>query len=185
MNNTQIVINRLLARYPDIFAKAYALATEAHKDDVRSNGDPYMTHVDAVIIGSFRIAFRYIETQKLKTDCIEEIITVAALHDVCEDHPDTPSLSDVEKMFLTNTSAPLEAVCRIIQSVSAITKKPRGEELYGDYVTRVSTEAWSSIVKLADLSHNMSDLNPGNLLDKYDITYCVISAALHQRFGGK
>jgi hypothetical protein len=56
------------------------------------------------------------------------------------------------------------------QGVKAISKKKKGEEDYVDYLFRVKTHKWARMVKIADLTHNMSDLAPGNLRDKYSIS---------------
>lgn len=59
----------------------------------------------------------------------------------------------------------------IMDAVDCITKKPNGEESYTNYLNRVRDNIYAKKVKLEDLTHNMSDLKPCNLKDKYDVSY--------------
>ena len=69
---------------------------------------------------------------------------------------------------------------QILDSVEALTKKERGQEEYNEYVRRVVCESSDlpTIVKLGDLSHNMSDLDHGSQRDKYSLTKDILLNSL-------
>jgi len=148
------------------FPRAYEIACEAHKDDKRWNGDPYMTHVDAVIEGVYVHPYHI-----LSTFVKDGLQTIAALHDVVEDHGDIWPLSRIEEEL------ELVGVCgsqlnNIISGIDAITK--RVGESYTDFIIRVSLHEWAKIVKRADLTHNLSDLKKGSRRDKYELALYIL-----------
>lgn len=102
---------------------------------------------------------------------------MAALHDVKEDHGDIWSLHKIEEE-LTSLGLTSWQIPHIIMAVNAISKLPKGTEAYDLYVVRVASNYISLVVKLADLKHNMSDLIPGNMLDKYQLTKYVLEMKL-------
>lgn len=169
------------------FKTAYELACEAHEKDVRKDGKPYMTHVDAVILGSVRRMENKISFRKMGVvweDVLDQngemfidtVLSVAALHDAFEDHPDTHSLVYIGKRFeyYHPDMGDYDKIA-ILSGIDAISKKPKGTEDYVSYLRRVWYNPHARIVKIADLEHNMSDLKPGNLLDKYTLTYHVLT----------
>lgn len=157
----------LIKKYK-MFRTAYWLACEAHKDDLRSDRKPYMSHVDAVIRG-VDIAV----TEETK----DILFSVAALHDVFEDHGDKYPLDKISEILLSS-GAEKSAVRKVITSVDAISKKAKGVEEYYKYVLRVSRDVYAKFVKISDLKHNMSDLKPGNMLDKYSLTLAFLEGKL-------
>jgi (p)ppGpp synthase/HD superfamily hydrolase len=56
----------------------------------------------------------------------------------------------------------------VIDAVELLSKKP-GQN-YISYLKGIKDNQLAKLVKLADLKHNMSDLKPGNLLEKYQIS---------------
>lgn len=166
-------LNHFGSRPCSFFKRAYAIANAAHATDMRKNGVPYMTHVDEVIDGAWVIA----HDLGLSDHSIDQILSIAALHDVVEDHPEDYTLSSIRNMFVADGCFGT-ALENVIRGVDNITKKPKGEEPYHEYVQRVLSDRWSVITKLSDLTHNMSDLEPGNMLDKYQLTHWVLEQAL-------
>jgi GTP diphosphokinase / guanosine-3',5'-bis(diphosphate) 3'-diphosphatase len=178
----QITIQNLL-EHSDFkcFRTAYSIAQEAHKNQKRKDGKPYMTHVDAVINGVIDYSldsgecFREVyNKEEVWVPYFDVLLSVAALHDVYEDHKDKFSLEGIRDIFSVRGIEENE-INPILKSVDAISKKPKGEEEYWKYVSRVMEDTDASIVKICDLKHNMSDLEPGNMLDKYSLTLAVLN----------
>lgn len=155
--------------YPT-FKEMYVVASEIHKDQKRSNGKEYMTHVDEVIINTLEFCMREFFSDE-ETDLY---LTVAAMHDTVEDHPDKISLDSIRRK-LEEMKVYCERIDRIIHGIDSITKKPKGQEPYHEYVKRVLSSRIATRVKIADLTHNMSDLKPGNMLDKYHLTKWILT----------
>lgn len=151
---------------------AEEIATNAHRGIFRKDGKtPYIEHPRAVVA--------YLRKQNTDLDIrlgfdnpgnnpyqIEQYI-VGWLHDVIED-------TDVIREDLLKVFS-----VRIVDAVVALTKLPKGEESYLSYLNRVKSNDLALTVKLADLFHNMSDLKPGNLRDKYELTVWFLENAHH------
>jgi len=123
----------------ELIEKAERIAREAHKGQKRWGGEPYITHVEAVVDG-------------VKGDA--ECIIVAWLHDVVEDTPVTLDVLRAEGFS-----------DRIIHRVSALTRDKHLN--YFEYIKYVACDRVTARVKLADLRHNMSTLKEGSMKDKY------------------
>lgn len=171
-------IKSLLERFSDrkkfFFPIAYELAQKAHKYQKRKDGQPYMSHVDAVILRSFEEA-----DISFNDRIVDIIITIAALHDAEEDHPHNFGRGLYIGVFETErgTSADFDSdIFVVVDALSAITKLPKErKESYTNYVLRVKKDRWARFVKNHDLDHNMSDLEYGNLLQKYQLTKYVLN----------
>ena len=167
---------------PDIYDRALAFAELHHANDYRKDGKtPYMVHVRAVVENTKRIVKNEgVTPVPYKT--LRAIMAVAALHDVMEDHRELTrrdlltALLDPDESSLTNEQIAEEnaTVINVLAAVLAITKKPKGEEPYDSYVRRVADNAWARIVKRGDLEHNLTDLSPGSMRDKYELTKWVL-----------
>ena len=167
---------------PDIYDRALAFAELHHANDYRKDGKtPYMVHVHAVVENTKRIVFEEGATPvPYKTP--RAIMAVAALHDVMEDHRELTrrdlltALLDPDETSLTNEQITEEnaTIIDVLAAVLAITKRPKGEEPYDSYVRRVAGNAWARIVKRGDLEHNLTDLSPGSMRDKYELTKWVL-----------
>lgn len=160
----------------DGFRIAYRIAQEAHKDQKRWGGEPYMTHIDAVIENTYLLHFefyKHFNDKSFEKNSLDPILMVAALHDVIEDQSDKFSIEDLKKILF-------DFIDRIdyrfvIPSIIAITKIA-GEE-YWQYLKRVDKYFLSRTVKKADLLHNMSDLarhKKKDKLDKYKLAYAIL-----------
>lgn len=165
-----------------VFRKAYEMAQEVHKEQKRSDGKPYMTHIDAVIenvyndnpliFGNFEHEIEHHKDSfnKIEGECL---LVIASLHDSVEDNPDKISFISI-KESLTGMLTPLW-IGAISAGIKAITKLEKGKESYVDYVLRVKYNGFANVVKRSDLKHNSSDLKPGNMLDKYQLTMYVLN----------
>ena len=167
---------------PDIYDRALAFAELHHANDYRKDGKtPYMVHVRAVVENTKRIVKNEgVTPVPYKT--LRAIMAVAALHDVMEDHRELTrrdlltALLDPDETSLTNEQITEEnaTIIDVLAAVLAITKRPKGEEPYDSYVRRVAGNAWARIVKRGDLEHNLTDLPPGSMRDKYELTKWVL-----------
>ena len=102
----------------------------------------------------------YAEKEAEKFDIEEQdyatkMIVVAILHDIVEDTPMT--LSELKKYILDKD---------IIDAVDAITRR-KDEDLYYDYILRVSKNDLARRVKIFDLTHNM-DITRLSKFGKYE-----------------
>lgn len=149
-----------------MFPAAYELAKEVHKNQKRwDNKTPYMFHIDGVIANVKDIA--------PLTEDLDVLLTVAALHDAHEDHRDV-TFEYIEGV-LRNTGADDSKVLRVMRALDAITKKEtKGEETYLEYIKRIQNSLAAIIVKIADITHNKSDLKRGSMKDKYELALYIL-----------
>lgn len=131
-----------------ILIKAEAIARKAHRGQKRKDGKPYISHPEAV-------ANAFNEGREIKHKI------VAWLHDVIEDIKLEPS-------DLFDEGIPFDLVKSII-NISRV----KGED-YIDYLLRVQKDEIATRVKIQDLKHNLSDLKPGNMRDKYLLALYIL-----------
>jgi len=109
--------------------KMLNLVENIFENDVDKGGEPYAGHL-------CRVADRFL----LEDDVLYE----AALgHDILEDHP------EYTKELLLDMGFD----CRVIELIVILTRKP--DEIYFDYVKRVSLDEDTIKIKLSDLEDNM------------------------------
>ena len=107
---------------------ALEIATLAHKNVERRNGDPYIFHVLRVANNT-----KYITTKLQKT--------VALLHDVIEDTFDADFLRE-------------KGISQEVLNVLALLTHNR-EDSYDEYINKVCTNLDAMVVKLSDLTDNL------------------------------
>lgn len=129
-----------LLPHSNITDRAWAIASDAHKEQVDKAGRPYNLHLLKV-------------SKKMKT---ETEIAAAMLHDILEDTDMTPD-------HLIELHIPKY----IVDVVRVLTH--RHGEYYSDYIHRVSKNEIATKVKIADLEHNMDMTRLRNVLTKVDI----------------
>lgn len=118
-----------------------AVATEAHRHQKRNGtGLPYITHPVAVA-----------------EQLVRSLKVLGLTHDVMEDNPEEFPLSRIQNQFDD----------WVWTRLVVLTK--RDNEAYDEYLLRIiATRDWAIWeVKRQDLRHNLSDLKPGSLRDKY------------------
>lgn len=155
----------------DYFSKALSLAAAKHAGQTDRAGRPYIFHVLEVINIVKVHLTRYYEDKELDT-----LLSIAALHDVVED-------TDVTIAELVEMRFP---EC-IIGPVELLTKVEGFDEQ--TYELRIIDSPYASIVKAADLMHNMQISRlPGYLTEKdiartnkYKAFYVKIMASLSTR----
>jgi len=143
--------------------KVLVFATKKHEGQVRKfTGEPYINHPIAV-------ADLVVKEVTQMDYCplinpIEVYKSVAYLHDVLED---TQTNEQELWEFLSSIIEDTFDKNSIYKNIKRLTR--RNDMNIIDYLKNVKLSIISTRVKLADLQHNMSDLKPGNLLDKYNL----------------
>ncbi len=129
---------------------AARIATEAHEGQTRWDREtPYITHPAAVARALIEGGYG------------EDWVAVAWLHDVLED-------TNLSSADLLNKGVSHD----LVHSVMLLTKK-RGQS-YLDYILLLSYDNVARDVKMADIRHNMSDLRPGSMYQKYELALYIL-----------
>ena len=134
---------------PDALTKAYKFALEAHKNQKREEGIPYISHP---------VAVANILTE-LKLD--SATITTGLLHDTVEDTKAT--YESVKKQFGKEVADLVDGVTKISALEEKAVENSRAEN-FRKLIIATSKDIRVLLVKLADRLHNMRTIN--HLKDK-------------------
>lgn len=149
-------------RTPHTFAmvRALEIASEFHRGQKRRDGKDYITHPIAVA----ELAAGMIENgvgdplPQTVRNFVELVYILGVAHDLAEDTKlGEKAFADMMPDF------PLKNV--LIQNLLLLNKN--NYHSYLDYILGMNFDCLAKTVKRADLQHNLSDLGPGNLRDKY------------------
>lgn len=132
------------------YEKAHAIATEAHKEQKRWNGEPYITH-------PIRVAQLIIKECEgsMNSYRLDLIMAIAILHDVVEDTEIT--LMDLVGDFPES----------VVLGVASLTRK--NSESYDEFIERCGNGSEDAIkVKIADIEDNLRDLDKVKNRQRYE-----------------
>lgn len=140
----QITENYLPKEQIAYLRQAYLVAQHAHLSQVRSSGEPYITHPVAVAC----------ILAEMKLD--HETLTAALLHDVIEDTATT--YGDIEQQFGKRIAALVEGVSKLDKLKFQDRKEAKAEN-FRKMVMAMVKDIRVILIKLADRTHNMRTLN--------------------------
>ncbi len=153
----------------DIIRKAYELAKEAHKDQKRKSGEPYLIH--PVCVG---IILAQLELDK-------ESIVAGLLHDVVEDTKYTTE--DITEMFSAEIAALVDGVTKLTQLNYSTDKIEVQAENLRKMFLAMAKDIRVIMIKLADRLHNMRTLQfmkPEKQKEKARETMDIYSPIAHR-----
>lgn len=122
---------------------AFEFAREAHKEQRRKSGEPYILHP---------ISVAYIAAEELKLDT--NSVTAAFLHDVVEDTPTT--VKDIEERFGADVAFLVDVVTKRKKNTYRTTKQV---DNYQQLLESMQFDIRALMVKIADRLHNMRTLS--------------------------
>jgi GTP pyrophosphokinase len=128
---------------PDLIARAFRFSWNAHKDQVRKSGDPFLAHPVAVAL--------ILAEQKL------DAVTIAAglLHDVLEDTP--VSREALVQEFGEEIALLVDGVTKI-RAFQTASIRERQAETYRKMLLSMAKDLRVIIIKFADRLHNLRTL---------------------------
>ncbi len=124
--------------------KAFSIADEAHKEQKRRSGEPYIIHPVAVAT--------ILADMGMDTDSI----CAALLHDVVEDTPTTAK--EIRDMFGEDVEHLVDGVTKLGQIPLSASKEEEQSENIRKMFLAMSRDIRVIIIKLADRVHNMRTL---------------------------
>lgn len=127
----------------DLLKQAYVVAHDAHDGQMRSSGDPYITHPVAVALN----------LAKMNLD--HETLMAALLHDVIEDTDATKE--DLAEQFGETVAELVEGVSKL-DKLKFDNKEEMQAENFRKMVLAMTRDIRVILIKLADRTHNMRTL---------------------------
>jgi (p)ppGpp synthase/HD superfamily hydrolase len=142
----------------------FDISSSAHNGQKRNNGDDYISHPVAVeqIALTANSDKTYLNLNRLSF--------LSLMHDVLKDTIWTEE--EIKKVLLDNN---IEGADDILMDLRALNKKNFSS--YIDYILFIKDYGgYAKLVKIADLTHNLSDLKTGSLRDKYELSMYILTS---------
>ena len=127
----------------DLLQDAYIVARDAHDGQMRSSGDPYITHPVAVAINLAQMNLDF------------ETLMAALLHDVIEDTPVTKD--ELAELFGHTVAELVEGVSKL-EKLQFDNKEEMQAENFRKMILAMVQDIRVILIKLADRTHNMRTL---------------------------
>ena len=147
LENVELIFKMLTRRMDDnqiqLVRKAYELAAEAHKEQKRKTGEPYIIHP---------IAVARIVAEELELGA--NPVIAAFLHDVVEDTPCT--IEDICNMFGEDVAFLVDVVTK---KKKENYDKSKQVDNYRQILASVNYDVRAILIKLSDRLHNMRTLD--------------------------
>ena len=126
-----------------LLKQAYVVARDAHEGQMRSSGEPYITHPVAVatILAEMRLD--------------HESLMAALLHDTIEDTPITKE--ELSELFGDDVAELVEGVSKL-DKLKFRDKKEAQAENFRKMMLAMTQDIRVILIKLADRTHNMRTL---------------------------
>lgn len=144
------------------FQSILDFATEKHRGQKR-NGRDYITHPISVAEIAVKMAR---DSHTFTLSEIELIYIISLFHDLVEDSGVTEK--EMRYILKKNSNLFSHEIDKIVLAVIRLSRMSKEENVIS-YLAGIKADKYARIVKLADLEHNLSDLGPGNLRDKYHL----------------
>lgn len=153
-------LNIEIAKNDDLISTAIEIAKEAHKDQKRWDGTPYIYH--PIMVANIALDFYLRETEEPNFTDANNILITAIGHDLEED---TKVSAKEYVEFLAKKGLTAKSQLLIFQSLNALNKNFNPN--YLEFTLAAKKYVYSRYVKRADLTHNVSDIKKGSMKDKY------------------
>src|SRR6202049_4232805 len=150
---------------PWLVRRAYEIAAERHRDQVRSSGDPYLSHLLEV---AHILAHRRLDATTL---------TAALLHDVIED-TEFP-VSRIEERFGAEVAHLVEGVTKIGRPNKTVAQEPTLQQVYDLMAVRVITDTERNCYAALGVMHHIWRPVPGRFKDYIAMTRPNLYQSLH------
>ncbi|WP_448547114.1 bifunctional GTP diphosphokinase/guanosine-3',5'-bis pyrophosphate 3'-pyrophosphohydrolase [Thalassotalea fusca] len=128
----------------DLLKQAYIVARDAHDGQMRSSGEPYITHPVAV---AHNLAKMHLD---------HETLMAALLHDVIEDTPVTKD--ELAELFGHTVAELVEGVSKL-DKLKFDNKEEMQAENFRKMILAMTQDIRVILIKLADRTHNMRTLD--------------------------
>src|SRR6187431_2806821 len=127
----------------ELLRRAYVFSAYEHKGQVRRSGEPYLVHP--------------LEVADILADLRLNVVAIAAglLHDIVEDTPNT--IEKVRELFGPQVAHVVEGVTKL-SALQFSSSEGRQAESFRKMLLAMVDDIRVSLVKLADLLHNMRTL---------------------------
>ncbi|MCW3172744.1 bifunctional GTP diphosphokinase/guanosine-3',5'-bis pyrophosphate 3'-pyrophosphohydrolase [Shewanella subflava] len=131
------------AEQVELLKQAYLVARDAHEGQMRTSGEPYITHPVAVarILADMRLDY--------------ETLMAALLHDTIEDTPVTKE--ELAELFGADVAELVEGVSKL-DKIKFRDKKEAQAENFRKMMMAMTQDIRVILIKLADRTHNMRTL---------------------------